>query len=205
MTVGILNHVALEKQLMAYATQQGNAMLGVVSKATAYTLSAPTPKAISILRKRMEEKGCPKGTIDVAFAIAKLIAPRIEDSVKATTSHDDAMVEVSERILALKGDLSWKDLKDTLKPAPQGAPAVVPGPVTEVPVVEGEMGEVVPLSSVEQTLFDRCMLALPNWSAEQRGAIFQVLLQMSDVETLAAMGEAIVAETEIAAAEALAA
>ena len=201
MTVGILDHVALEKQLMAYATQQGNAMLGVVSKATAYTLSAPSPKAISILRKRMEEKGCPKGTIDVAFAIAKLIAPRIENSVKATSSHEDAMVEVSERIKALKGDLSWKDLKDTLKPAPQGAPAVVPSPVAEVPVVEGEVDTIAPLASVEQTLFDRAMLALPNWSAEQRGAMFQAMLQMCDLETLAAMGEAIVAETEIAAAE----
>ena len=209
MTVGIIDHVAVERQLMNYAKQQGNQMLSAVTYATAYTLSQSV-KSVKFLRGRMEDAGCPKGTIDVCFAIAKLIAPGIEDAVKVATSPEMALSEVQAQIERAKGDLSWKAFKAKLQgkdgsKAPQLPPITsdaAPGPVEFVDIEALPEGTVLaPLASVEQTLFDRAMLALPNWSAEQRGAMFQAMLQMCDLETLAAMGEAIVAETEIAAAE----
>lgn len=200
-SVGILNHVTLERELMAYATKAGNAMLGVVSKATAYQLSAPSPKAISILRKRMEEKGCPKGTIDACFAIAKLVAPRIEDAVKASANHADAVAQVEAQITALKGDMNWKDFKASL--TPQGNKEEPVATQQEAVSVEPETVEhSEPLSPVEMTLFDRCMANVPNFSGEQRWQLFQLLAQTSDLAALAAMGEFIVSETEVALAEA---
>lgn len=212
MTVGIIDHVYVEKQLLAFAKQQGNAMLGVVTYATAYTLSQ-SAKSVKFLRGRMEDQGCPKGTIDRCFAIAKVLAPSIEDAVKVASTAEDALVEVQAQVERAKGDLTWKAFENKLKGKDDSkalqlppirsdfAPGVLKFLESEsVPAEE----MVQPLSSVEQTLFDKCMLALPNWSAEQRGAIFQAMLQMSDLDTLAAMGSAIVAETEVAMTEELA-
>lgn len=217
MTVGQIEYVKVEDFFKRYAEATSGKMYRLTTNAVALYLTK-TDKQIRIFKEQLETKhGCPRGTIGPVFATAKLIAPLIEDKVKTHSDHDGCMMEILEQILVMKGDhqddkgkfvagpdsLSWKNLTDSLKPdGSKAPPKEKASPVVERDLSELNEGDVIaPLSSVEQTLFDKAMLALPNWSAEQRGAMFQAMLQMCDLETLAAMGEAIVAETEIAAAE----
>ena len=219
MTVGQIEYVKVEAFFKRYAVATSGKMYRLTANAVALYLTK-SDKQIRIFKEQLETKhGCPRGSIDPAFATAKLIAPRIEDAVKVHTTHDACMDEIMAQLLVMKGDhqdengnfvtgpdsLSWKNLTASLKPQGSKAiPTVKADEVVERDVSQLEVGTVIaPLSPVEQTLFDRCMLAIPNFSGEQRLDMVKMLFGTFDLSALAEIGELLVTEVEVATSEAM--
>lgn len=201
MTVGIINVPFVEQQLMNYAKQQNNAMLGVVTYATAYTL-ATSAKNVKFLRGKMEDAGCPKGTIDVCFAIAKVVAPSIEDAVKTAATPEAALAQIQAQIVAKKADLSWKDFKAKL----QGKGTQEQLPPIAVDTAPGLVTFVAPPEPAELVKAPVVLDAVPApqepdidaflESLEDYGAVFEGIVARCGPEAWAAMAERLVELTE---------
>mgnify|MGYP000149085555 CR=1 FL=1 len=94
MTVGIINVPFVEQQLMNYAKQQNNAMLGVVTYATAYTLATSAALAQALDQPRQLSLVAPAVLRQLALRGARVMAEvvhhlafHVRDVVRPVAQH----------------------------------------------------------------------------------------------------------------------
>lgn len=116
----------LELELLE-ARQHRHSVLDLVAQAT-ILLATQNPAKIKYSREKMQQSiiaagrsitqpGAPKGSVDFAFSIARLLLPKIKDNLPKHHNLQEQISNITCHIKILKGSKSWHDFRESLKNA----------------------------------------------------------------------------------------